>query len=56
MNYEAYHNGKLTYYKKPYSFSLENADLNHQIILQTLDQIQKANIEAGSLIGAQNRK
>ena len=57
MDYETYKNGKLINIRQAYpSFSLENADANHQIILQTLDQIQKANLEAGSLIGAQNRK
>lgn len=57
MDYETYKNGKLINIRQAYpSFSLENADANHQIILQTLDQIQKANLEAGALIGAQNRK
>lgn len=56
MNYEGYLNGKLTNLQKNYSFPLENADANHQIILQTLEQVQKANLEAGSLIAIQNRK
>jgi hypothetical protein len=57
MDYEAYQKGKLINIRQAYPpFLLENADLNHQIILQDLAQIQNANLKAGSLIGAQNRK
>ena len=55
MDYEAYKNGKITHYRKPYSFSLENADGNYQNILQTLDQIQNNNLQTAAAIAAQNR-
>lgn len=56
MDYEAYQNNKITNFQKIYNFSLENADANHQIILQTLDQIQNNNLKAAAAIAAQNRK
>jgi len=56
MDYEAYLNGKLTHIRKSYApFSLENADANHQIILQTLEQIQNANLNAAAEMAAKNR-
>ena len=57
LDYETYQKGKLVNVRKAFPpFSLENSDENHQIMLQTLAQIQKSNLEAGALIGAQNRK
>jgi hypothetical protein len=56
MDYEYYTNGKLSHGQKSYNFSLENADLNEQNILQTLDQIQNNNLQTAAAIAAQNRK